>query len=96
MKGPKPRRQRSTRPEPRYRGLRRFFHRRHLVRRFFRLKYWWLWLFVVGPLVMMLGVFVTLVVAYGIAAILTWRLFARHEPSGDVGARTFAVPDSRG
>ena len=64
MKGPKPRRQRSRRPGPRYRGLRRFFHRRHLVRRFFRLKYWWLWLFVVGPLVLMLGVFVTLVVAY--------------------------------
>ena len=27
---------------------------------------------------------VTLVVAYGLAAFLTWRLFARHEPSGDV------------
>ena len=27
---------------------------------------------------------VTLVVAYGLAAILTWRLFAGHEPGGDV------------
>jgi predicted MFS family arabinose efflux permease len=27
---------------------------------------------------------VTLVVAYGLAALLTWRLFATHEPSGDV------------
>src|SRR5438128_707391 len=27
---------------------------------------------------------VTLVVAYGFAALLTWRLFARHAPSGDV------------
>ena len=39
---------------------------------------------------------VTLVVAYGAAALLTWRLFATHEPSGDVAARTLAVPDSRG
>jgi predicted MFS family arabinose efflux permease len=39
---------------------------------------------------------VTLVVAYGLAALLTWRLFATHEPSGDVGVRTLAVPDSRG
>src|SRR5207247_1008794 len=39
---------------------------------------------------------ITLVVAYGLAALLTWRLFAAHEPSGDVGARTLAVPDSRG
>jgi hypothetical protein len=39
---------------------------------------------------------VTLVIAYGLAALLTWRLFARHEPSGDVGARPVAVPDSRG
>src|SRR5207247_975017 len=39
---------------------------------------------------------VTLVIAYGLAALLTWRLFATHEPSGDVGARTLAVPDSRG
>jgi predicted MFS family arabinose efflux permease len=39
---------------------------------------------------------VTLVVAYGLAALLTWRLFARHEPSGDVGVPTLAVPDSRG
>ncbi|HYV21933.1 MAG TPA: MFS transporter [Candidatus Bathyarchaeia archaeon] len=39
---------------------------------------------------------VTLVIAYGLAALLTWVLFARHEPSGDVGARTLAVPDSRG
>ena len=38
----------------------------------------------------------TLVVAYGLAALLTWRLFARHEPSGDVGVPTLAVPDSRG
>ena len=37
---------------------------------------------------------VTLVVAYGLAALLTWRLFARHEPSGDVGVPTLAVPDS--
>ena len=27
---------------------------------------------------------ITLVVAYGLAAFFTWRLFARHEPSGDV------------
>ncbi|HTD64155.1 MAG TPA: MFS transporter [Verrucomicrobiae bacterium] len=39
---------------------------------------------------------VTLVIAYGLAALLTWRLFATHEPGGDVGARTLAVPDSRG
>ena len=39
---------------------------------------------------------VTLVLAYGVATLLTWRLFAKHEPSGDVGARTLAVPDSRG
>jgi predicted MFS family arabinose efflux permease len=39
---------------------------------------------------------VTLVIAYGLAALLTWRLFATHQPSGDVGARTLAVPDSRG
>ncbi len=38
---------------------------------------------------------VTLVLAYGVATLLTWRLFAKHEPSGDVGARTLAVPDSR-
>ena len=35
-------------------------------------------------------------ISHGIAAVLTWRLFATHQPSGDVGARTFAVPDSRG
>jgi len=39
---------------------------------------------------------VTLVIAYGVAALLTWRLFAAHEPSGDVGAAPLAVPDSRG
>jgi len=39
---------------------------------------------------------VTLVIAYGLAALLTWRLFATHEPSGDVGAHPLAVPDSRG
>jgi predicted MFS family arabinose efflux permease len=39
---------------------------------------------------------VTLVIAYGFAAVLTWRLFASHEPSGDVGARTLPVPNSRG
>jgi len=39
---------------------------------------------------------VTLVIAYALAALLTWRLFARHKPSGDVGAATFAVPDSPG
>jgi predicted MFS family arabinose efflux permease len=27
---------------------------------------------------------VTLVIAYGLAALLTWRLFGRHEPSGDI------------
>jgi hypothetical protein len=27
---------------------------------------------------------VTLVIAYGLAALLTWRLFATHEPGGDV------------
>src|SRR4029079_2935964 len=39
---------------------------------------------------------VTLVVAYGLAALLPSRLLARHEPSGDVGAGAVAVPDSRG
>jgi predicted MFS family arabinose efflux permease len=39
---------------------------------------------------------VTLVIAYGLAALLTWRLFAAHEPSGDIAVPTFAVPDSRG
>jgi predicted MFS family arabinose efflux permease len=39
---------------------------------------------------------VTLVVAYGVAAVLTWRLFATHQPSGDVAVPTLAVPDSRG
>jgi predicted MFS family arabinose efflux permease len=39
---------------------------------------------------------VTLAIAYGLAASLTWRLFATHEPSGDVGVPTVAVPDSRG
>ena len=34
---------------------------------------------------------VTLVIAYGMASLLTWRLFARHEPGGDVERRmTFA------
>jgi predicted MFS family arabinose efflux permease len=34
---------------------------------------------------------VTLVIAYGLAALLTWRLFAGHEPSGDADrAATFA------
>ena len=37
----------------------------------------------------------TLVAAYGLAAVLTWRLFAAHEPSGDIGAPTLTVPDSR-
>jgi predicted MFS family arabinose efflux permease len=39
---------------------------------------------------------VTLVIAYGLAALFTWRLFAGHEPSGDVVMPTLAVPDSRG
>ncbi len=39
---------------------------------------------------------VTLVIAYGLASLLTWRLFAAHEPSGDVAVPTLAVPDSRG
>ena len=39
---------------------------------------------------------VTLAIAYGLAAYLTWRLFATHEPSGDVGVPSVAVPDSRG
>jgi predicted MFS family arabinose efflux permease len=38
---------------------------------------------------------VTLVVAYGFAALLTWRFFAGHEPAGDIGAPTLTVPDSR-
>jgi len=38
---------------------------------------------------------VTLVIAYGLAALLTWRLFAAHEPGGDIAVPTFAVPDSR-
>jgi len=37
---------------------------------------------------------VTLVVAYGLAALLTWRLFAGHEPSGDVFLSAVAAPDS--
>jgi len=39
---------------------------------------------------------VTLAVAYGLASLLTWRLFATHEPSGDIAVPTLAVPDSRG
>ena len=39
---------------------------------------------------------VTLVIAYALAALLTWRLFAAHEPRGDIGAASLAVPDSRG
>ena len=39
---------------------------------------------------------VTLAIAYGLAALLTWRLFAGHEPSGDIAVPTLAVPDSRG
>jgi predicted MFS family arabinose efflux permease len=39
---------------------------------------------------------VTLAIAYGLAALLTWRLFAGHEPSGDIAVATLAVPDSRG
>ena len=39
---------------------------------------------------------VTLVIAYGLASLLTWRLFAAHEPSGDIAVPTLAVPDSRG
>jgi len=38
---------------------------------------------------------VTLVIAYGLASLLTWRLFATHEPSGDIAVPTLAVPDSR-
>src|SRR5436853_7935973 len=64
-KGPKPRRARRGPPsKPRYTGWRRIFHRRHLFKRFFRRKYWWLWLFIVAPLVLILGVMATLVVAY--------------------------------
>jgi predicted MFS family arabinose efflux permease len=37
----------------------------------------------------------TLVIAYGFAAVLTWRFFAGHEPSGDVAVPSLAVPDSR-
>jgi predicted MFS family arabinose efflux permease len=37
---------------------------------------------------------VTLAVAYGFAALLTWRLFSAHEPSGDVGLAAVAAPDS--
>ena len=37
---------------------------------------------------------VTLVVAYALAALVTWRLFARHEPQGDVGVVAAAAPDS--
>ena len=39
---------------------------------------------------------VTLAIAYGLAALLTWRLFAGHEPSGDIAVSALAVPDSRG
>src|SRR5207247_7350402 len=55
-RGPK----RRTKPK----GLRRMFRRRHLFRRFFRRKYWWLWLFVVAPSVLILGVSATLMIAY--------------------------------
>jgi predicted MFS family arabinose efflux permease len=36
----------------------------------------------------------SLVVAYGLAAFMTWRLFAGHEPSGDVVLSAVAAPDS--
>jgi len=38
---------------------------------------------------------ITLVIAYGLAAFMTWRLFAGHEPSGDVGLPMVTAPDSR-
>jgi predicted MFS family arabinose efflux permease len=37
---------------------------------------------------------VTLVAAYGLAALATWRLFATHEPAGDVVVAAGAAPDS--
>jgi predicted MFS family arabinose efflux permease len=38
---------------------------------------------------------ITLVIAYALAALLTWRFFAGHDPSGDVGVPSLTVPDSR-
>src|SRR5207237_2392297 len=63
-KRPKGQRPRGDGGGRRYEGLRRVFHRRHLFRRFFRRKYWWLWLFIVGPAVLALGLFATLLFAY--------------------------------
>lgn len=37
---------------------------------------------------------VTLVAAYALAAVMTWRLFAGHEPSGDVVVSAATAPDS--
>jgi predicted MFS family arabinose efflux permease len=37
---------------------------------------------------------VTLVVAYGVATFMTWRLFSAHEPSGDVVVSAYPAPDS--
>jgi predicted MFS family arabinose efflux permease len=38
---------------------------------------------------------VTLVIAYALAGVLTWRFFWGHQPAGDIGAPTLTVPDSR-
>jgi predicted MFS family arabinose efflux permease len=38
---------------------------------------------------------VTLVIAYGLAAVFTWRFFHAHEPRGDLVRPVAAVPDSR-
>src|SRR5207245_6694362 len=38
---------------------------------------------------------VTLTAAYALAALLTWRLFSAHVPSGDVVLPLVAAPDSR-
>ncbi len=38
---------------------------------------------------------VTLVAAYALAAVLTWRLFSTHVPSGDIVLPLVAAPDSR-
>src|SRR5436190_15269870 len=61
-KGKPPKRKGPGRDGQRVRGPMRLVPRP--LRRFFRRKYWWLWLFVIAPCVMILGLMATLVVAY--------------------------------
>ena len=46
----------------RQRGFRRFVP--HRLQRLFQRKYWWLWVFVIAPCVLILGTMATLVIAY--------------------------------